>query len=245
MEETLERPAGRLGATARESVRLALPIVLGYVPVGFAYGVLAVKSGVSPLNTALMSVIVFAGSAQLIAVGLLAVGAPALSVVLTTFVVNLRHLLMSAALAPHLAPWPRRLLALFCFQMTDETFALHLSRFSRGDTDRGVTLGVNCTAHASWVAGGVLGAFSGSLIGDVRPLGLDFALPAMFIALLCGQLKGRPHLLAGLAAAGLALLLPRLGFGQWSVLAATALAATLGMLAAPRLEKSAAARSGR
>jgi len=231
MEQALERPAGNWAARARESVRLALPIVLGYVPVGFAYGVLAVKSGLSPANTVLMSLMVFAGSAQLIAVGLFAAGAPPLSVVLTTFVVNLRHLLMSAALAPHLASWPRRLLPLFCFQMTDETFALHLSRFQRKDTERGVTLGVNMVAQAAWVAGSALGVASGSLIGDVRPLGLDFALPAMFIALLCGQLKGRPHLAAGVSAAGLALLLPRLGLGQWSVLAATALAATLGIVA--------------
>jgi 4-azaleucine resistance transporter AzlC len=239
MEEALEQPDGKLAATAREAVRLALPIVLGFVPVGFAYGVLAVKCGISALNTVLMSVLVFAGSAQLIAVGLLAAGASPLSVVLTAFVVNLRHLLMSAAMAPWLSAWPRRMLAFFCFQMTDETFALHLSRFQRGDTDRGVTLGVNLTAQAAWVAGSVLGALSGSLIGDVRPLGLDFALPAMFIALFCGQLKGRSHLLAGLAAAGLALALPSLGLGQWSVLAATALAATLGMAAETLLSKPA------
>ena len=245
MEEVLEQPTGRLAATAREAVRLALPIVLGYVPVGFAYGVLAVKSGLSLANTALMSVIVFAGSAQLIAVGLLAAGAPALSVVLTAFVVNLRHLLMSAALAPWLSAWPRRLLALFCFEMTDETFALHLSRFQRGDRALGLTLGINFVAHASWVGGGVLGALSGSLIGDVRPLGLDFALPAMFIALLCGQLKGRPHLLAGLAAAGLALALPGLGLGRWSVLAATGLAATARLLAEPLFRKPAPARGAK
>ncbi|MEW5772537.1 MAG: AzlC family ABC transporter permease [Thermodesulfobacteriota bacterium] len=245
MEEALERPAGNWVAVVRESVRLALPIVLGYVPVGFAFGVLAVKSGMSALNAGLMSVFVFAGSGQLIAVGLLAAGAPALSVVLTTFVVNLRHLLMSAALAPHLASWPRRLLALFCFQMTDETFALHLARFQRGERDLATTLGVNMTAQAAWVAGSVLGALSGSLIGDVRPLGLDFALPAMFIALLCGQLKGRPHLAAGVSAAGLALLLPRLGLGQWSVLAATALAATLGMAAESVMKKPAAPRGAK
>ena len=78
----------------------ALPIVLGYVPVGFAYGVLALKAGLPAIPAALMSMIVFAGSAQFIAVGLLAVDAPALTVILTTFVVNLRHLLMSAAMAP-------------------------------------------------------------------------------------------------------------------------------------------------
>ena len=82
--------------------RQALPIILGYVPVGFAYGVLAQKSGLSGLNTLLMSALVYAGSAQLIAVGLFAAAVNPLAIVATTFIVNLRHLLMSAALAPYL-----------------------------------------------------------------------------------------------------------------------------------------------
>ena len=80
----------------------ATPIWLGYISVGFAYGVLAQKAGLSMLNAILMSVIVYAGSAQLIAVGLFAAGAPAASIILTTFVVNLRHILMSAAVSTHL-----------------------------------------------------------------------------------------------------------------------------------------------
>jgi 4-azaleucine resistance transporter AzlC len=229
MEEALPLSPARWPALAREALRLTLPIVLGFAPVGFAYGVLAIKAGLSPLNTLLMSLIVFAGSAQLIAVGMLAAGAPVLAVAATALVVNLRHLLMSAAVAPFLRAWPRPLLALFTFQMTDETFALHLSRFSRGDRGRGLTLAINALAHAAWLGGSALGVLSGSFIGDVRPLGLDFALPAMFIALLCGQVQGRTHLVVALAAAGLSLALPHLGLGQWSVLAATALAATLGL----------------
>ena len=88
----------------------ALPVVLGYLPVGFAYGVLAVKAGLSIANTALMSVLVFAGSAQLIGVDMIGSGSLALSVIATTLVVNLRHVLFSAALAhrPFLFPTDRR-----------------------------------------------------------------------------------------------------------------------------------------
>ncbi len=75
----------------------AVPIVLGYIPVGFAYGVLAQKAGLSAFNTLLMSIIVYAGSAQLIAVGLVSSGLAPLSIIITTFIVNLRHMLMSAA----------------------------------------------------------------------------------------------------------------------------------------------------
>ena len=83
-------------------VRQALPIVLGYIPVGFAYGVLAQKNGLGLFNAVAMSVIVFAGSAQLISAGLFGAAASPFTLIFTTFVVNLRHLLMSAALAPKL-----------------------------------------------------------------------------------------------------------------------------------------------
>jgi 4-azaleucine resistance transporter AzlC len=209
-------------------MRQALPIVLGFVPVGFAYGVLALKAGLPALPAALMSVFVFAGSAQFIAVGLLAAGAPAVTVIVTTFVVNLRHLLMSAALAPHLRQWSRPGVAWLCFQLTDETFALHATRFARGETSKAETLAVNATAQAAWVAGSVLGILCGELIGDVKPLGLDFALPAMFLALLAGQVGSRPRVATALASAAFSLLFLALGFGQWGVIAACVLGATFG-----------------
>ncbi|MCK9241433.1 AzlC family ABC transporter permease [Desulfocurvus sp.] len=211
-----------------EALRQAAPIVLGYLPVGFAYGVLALKTGLSPLNAVLMSALVFAGSAQLIAVGLLAAGASPLSVAATTFVVNLRHLLMAASLAPHLRGWPASRLAWFGFQLTDETFALHSLRFMQGPPRVAQTLWINAVAHGAWVAGSALGVAASAAVADVRPLGLDYALPAMFIALVVGQVRGAVHVLVGLAAAGLALGLHAAGAGPWSVILATLGAAALG-----------------
>lgn len=209
--------------------RQTLPIILGYVPVGFAYGVLAQKSGLSGINTILMSVLVFAGSAQLIAVGLFASGAAPLAVVATTFVVNLRHLLMSAALAPFLRAWSKTRLALFAYQMTDETFALHANRFAKGETGAGETFGINVIAQSAWVGGTVLGLAASTLITDIRPIGLDYALPAMFIALLLGQLKSRQHLAVALIAGLLSTALMLAGLDQSHVLAATIIAATIGL----------------
>ncbi len=208
--------------------RQAAPIVMGYLPVGLAYGVLAVKTGLSPLNTVLMSVMVFAGSAQFIAVGLIAIGATPLSIAATTFVVNLRHLLMAASLAPHLKSWPAPRLAWFGFQLTDETFALHSLRFVRGEKDAATTLAVNAVAQAAWVAGTLLGVVAGGAVADVRPFGLDYALPAMFIALVVGQARDRVHVLVGLVSAGLALALFAVGVGQWNVILATLAGAALG-----------------
>ena len=209
--------------------RQSLPIILGYVPVGFAYGVLAQKSGLSSWNTILMSVIVFAGSAQLIAVGLFASGASMLTIVATTFVVNLRHVLMSAALAPYLSRWSKTKLALFAAELTDETFALHASRFAKGETIQTETFAINAIAQTAWVGGTVLGLAASTLITDVKPIGLDYALPAMFIALLLGQIKSRLHLTVAVVAGLLSTALMLMGLSQSHVLAATILAATFGL----------------
>lgn len=210
------------------AMRQVSPIVMGYLPVGAAFGVLAHKTGLSLLSTVLMSVIVYAGSAQLIAVALFAAGAPPLSIVATTFVVNLRHMLLSASLAPWLQSWGLGRIAAFTFQLTDESFALHLNRFTSGDTARRDTFAINMIAQGAWVTGSALGIFSSNLIGDVRPIGLDFALPGMFIALLVPQIRERLHLVVALLAGALSTLLLLSGLDQWSVITATVLAATFG-----------------
>ncbi len=215
-------------------MRQALPVVLGYIPVGFAFGVLGAKVGASVFNVVLMSVLVYAGSAQLIAAGLLAAGATPLTIVVTTFIVNLRHLLMSAALSPHLRSYGKVQQALFSFELTDETFALHSGRFAEPGTDpagpgaKAETFALNVTAHCAWVFGSWLGVTASTLIADVRPIGLDYALPAMFIALIVGQMKSRLHIFIGLGAGALSTGLLLAGVDQWNVIFATVGAAALG-----------------
>jgi 4-azaleucine resistance transporter AzlC len=210
-------------------VKRATPIVLGYIPIGFAYGVLAGKSGLSDANTILMSIIVFAGSAQFIAVGLFASGTGPAAVILTTFVVNLRHMLMAASLAPYLKGWKKRHLAFFSYELTDESFALHSTAASRLAECRLEALSLNVTAQLSWVFGTVLGVFAAGLIGDVKPFGLDYALAAMFIGLLVAQCGDRIKVFTALVAGGLATLLYLAGFQQFHIIAATVLAASVGL----------------
>lgn len=211
------------------------PIIFGYIPVGLAYGVLAGKMGLSTFNTILMSLLVYAGSAQLIAVGLFAASAAPAGIILTTFVVNLRHLLMSAALSPHLGAWRKSTLALFSFELTDETFAVHATRFAQGRVEAAETFRINLIAQTSWVLGTILGVLASGLITDVRPVGLDYALPAMFIALLVAQLKQRSHVVAAVAGGGAAVGMKLAGMQQWETILATLAGATLGMLAEHRL----------
>lgn len=212
-----------------KGVRQALPIVLGYIPVGFAYGVLAQKSGLSLFNCVAMSVIVFAGSAQLIGAGLFGAAASPFTLIFTTFVVNLRHLLMSAALAPKLKGWKKWQIALFGYELTDETFALHTMRMAREAPPKIETFAVNITSQSSWVTGSLLGYLAGGQLTDVRPVGLDFALPAMFIALLVPQIVKPVYLMMALLAAVISVTLYLLGFSQSHVIIATVVAATAGV----------------
>ena len=211
-------------------VSRAVPITLGYIPIGFAYGVLAQKAGLSTFNTLAMSIFVYAGSSQLIAVGLFAAQAAPLSIILTTFIVNLRHMLMASALAPYLNTWRKPSLTAFSYEITDETFALHAVEFPKGTPDLKETLALNLTAQASWIFGSWLGLVAGGLITDVKLFALDYALPAMFIALLMMQLKNRRELAVALSTGVVAVILLLAGFQQWYVIIATILGATFGVI---------------
>lgn len=213
-----------------DGVTQAVPIVMGYIPIGFAFGVLAEKAGISVLNTVLMSLLVFAGSSQLISVGLLATGASTLSVILTTLVVNLRHMLMSAAVSPFLKQWRKFELAAFAYQLTDETFAVHSARFASGTPGKTEVFATNVTAQAAWVFGTWLGVVVGQSITDVKPLALDYALPAMFVALLVLQIKDRVQIGVALSTGVIAVGLLLVGVERWNVIVATLIGATMGVL---------------
>ncbi len=210
--------------------RRAFPIVLGYIPIGFAYGVLATKTGISEFNTILMSILVFAGSAQFIAVGMLAASSGAAAIVATTFIVNLRHLLMSASLAPVMTRWNKGKLLLFSAQITDETFAMNSSRQDILNSCKAEVFSLNTISQLSWVAGSALGVFASGLIADIKPFGIDFALSGMFIGLLAFQLDNLVKIITALCAAVVATLLYYGGFQQAYILVATVVAATLGLM---------------
>lgn len=216
-------------STLHSAWTLALPIVFGYLPIGFAFGILAMQSGISALNTLAMSIFVYAGSAQLIAVGLFASGVSPYSIILTTFVVNLRHLLMSAALSPYLRSWPRGLIPIFAYEITDESFGVHSVRFPQVGAQPREAISINVISQVAWVAGTALGIFAGDLIQDVKPFGLDYALVAMFVALLVFQLKNRRVLVVAILAGLLSTTLLMVGISQWNVIIATLIGATLGV----------------
>ncbi|GAB6904720.1 AzlC family ABC transporter permease [Desulfosarcina cetonica] len=205
------------------------PICLGYLPIGMAFGVLAQKAGLTPVQIGLMSLLVFAGSSQFIAVSMISAGASAAAIITTTFVVNMRHVLMSSALAVYLRSAHRGLLALYAYGVTDESFAVNLPRFNAHEWSLGRAMVVNHAANLTWFFSTVAGGIGGRFIPE-GALGIDYALIAMFICLLIYQIRKWIHLLtaviAGIAAVGLALAIP----GNTYIVIASVMAATIGVI---------------
>lgn len=208
----------------------AVPIILGYLPIGLAFGVLAATAGVGTAGAVAMSVFVFAGSSQLIAVGMIGAGAEVAAITVTTFLVNLRHMLMSAYLAPYLGGLTRLQQALFSYELTDESFAIHSAYFrQQGIPSKTQLFSLNISAHLAWITG----TFFGSLLGerltlDIETFGIDYALPAMFIALLVMQIDSSRRAFIALLAAAIGLALYLFGMSQLYVILATIIAATVG-----------------
>ena len=206
----------------------AFPIMMGYLPVSFAFGLVASQAKISLLSTFLMSFLVYAGCSQFVAVGMLVAGASVLPVVLTTLIINFRHFLLSMAIAPHFKGWSKLKCSLFGLQMTDETFLVQSATFSSGRNDEATVFGINILAHTAWITGTVLGYNFASKMGDISVFGFDYALPAMFICLLTLQLVSRLLLMVAMVCVIFLVGFKTLGMGAWSPILATLVAATFG-----------------
>ena len=212
----------------REGAKAAAPIVLGYLPVGVAFGVLARRAGMAPSEVGLMSFLVYAGSSQFIAVELISEGITWFPIVVTTFFVNLRHLLMSSTVSLYLKKEPLRILTLVGAQLTDESFAVAMSQPSKIQNRSGYLFGLQVTSHVAWIGGSVAGAVFGSLI-DHEGYGLPFALPGLFICLLVLQIKSLRHFWLMIVAGLLSLFFKWLVPGNWYIVMAALLTSGIGV----------------
>lgn len=204
-----------------------LPIALGVAPLGIAYGAVASQS-MAPWQGALMSLTVFAGTAQFISASMLSQGAAYLPILITGILINMRLILMSAALTPHVKKSPRSLHLLIAQLLTDESFAVSMAEFERGGKDPLFPVGSGLAIYVSWQLSTLAGLAFGANIPD--GLGLEFALPASLICLLFILVRERrAALVAGLSAV-LSLACRPLVSGTWSTMVATMVAATLGVV---------------
>lgn len=207
----------------------ALPICLGYIPIGLAFGVLAQKAGLTPVEIGLMSLLVYAGSSQFIGAAMIQAGTGSIPIIITTFFVNLRHFLMSSSLSIYLGNVSEKVLPLYAYGVTDESFGVNLSKFRDGNWGIIPALTVNHATNLTWFASTVAGGVGGAFI-PAGAFGIDFALIAMFICLLVFQLRGRKYLVVALIAGALSVSFSIFIPGNAYIILASIFAATTGVI---------------
>ena len=200
------------------------PIFVTAVVVGIAFGLTARQSGLSIVETSATSLIVFAGAAQFVMVDLLRTGTPVPLIVLTVLLLNARHLLMAAAIRPfvQVASIPRR--AGLAYVLTDEAFAMGIGWFRRGHRDLFYYAVFSTVLWCSWNVGTLLGAVFGAGVEDPQRFGIDFAITAVFVAIVAVGVRHRADVAVALAAALVAAALRLAGASAIAVVVAGALA---------------------
>ncbi|KGP59673.1 branched-chain amino acid ABC transporter permease [Anoxybacillus gonensis] len=171
----------------RDGVKSGTAIAIGYAPVALMFGLLAKSTGLTLIDTTLMSMIVFAGAAQYISLNLLSLGTGPFEIILTTFILNIRHFLMSASLhekAEHDALWKK---ALYAFGITDETFSV--AAMKEGPVSASYMFGLISISYSSWVVHSAIGHIVGAYLPETVQIGLSVALYAMFVGLLVPAIK--------------------------------------------------------
>lgn len=208
-------------------------MLVGAAPFGVIFGTLAVSSGLSVAATLAMSALVFAGSAQFIAIGLIASGTGLVVILLTTFIINLRHILYSASLLPFVRHLPQRWRVPLAFWLTDESYAVVHNHYQQRELPLAhkhwYFLGSNLAMYLTWFVCTVAGVVLGHALPGMAGWGLDFAMVATFIGIVVPMLRTRPMLVAALVSAVVAVAANPLPYKLGLMLAAL-LGVTAGIL---------------
>jgi 4-azaleucine resistance transporter AzlC len=209
-----------------------LPVAISIAAYGVVWGVLAGQAGMSVLEVALMSGLVFAGASQFVALDMWSPGSlPILSIIIAAAIVNLRMLLMSATLRPlvgHL-PLPRQLGAMFF--VSDEQWAMTMTEVRKGTGSVAFLIGTGVLSWFAWTGSTLCGRVLGAFIDDPTKYGLDFAFTATFLALLLGMWRGRGDLVPWIVGALAAILTSRLIEGNWYIIVGGLVGSFAGALA--------------
>lgn len=211
-----------------QGVKAGVPIILGIIPVGVAFAIMARQSGFSILETIMMSATVFAGASQMVSVNMYSQGADLLAIILATFVINLRHLIMSTCIMHKMKSDNVLMKALVSFGITDESFAIFTNLESEEATI-GFFMGLISVTYSTWVLSTALGAISVKLLPAIIANSLGISLYAMFIALLIPNVKRDFKLLYLMIFTGLLnLILVNIIGGSWAMILSTLIAASVG-----------------
>ncbi|HLR81415.1 MAG TPA: AzlC family ABC transporter permease [Bacillota bacterium] len=191
MPDIQEQPVSNPNIMIQKGLTAALPIMLGYLPVAITYGVLAKQSGLSLVELTLMSAFVYAGASQFMGVNMLAVGAGSIEIIVATFILNVRHFVMSLSFMNRLREIKLKWKAPLTLGLTDETFAVASFHKKEAQMENGVLFYtvLFILSYISWVGGSFLGGVLGEIVPDPLSQSMGIALYAMFIGLLIPTVK--------------------------------------------------------
>jgi 4-azaleucine resistance transporter AzlC len=204
-----------------DGVRAFAPLLIAVIPFGLVFGIVAAGSEVGPWLGGSTSFIIFAGAAQLATLQLIDAGAAGAVVIATALVINARHLMYSAALAPAFREFPKGARFALPYLLTDQAFALSIVRFSEIEDPvyrRWFFTGVGLSLWVPWQ----IFTITGIVLGAQVPASwsLDFAIPLMFVILLVPTIKGRPDLLAAVVGATVAIVAAGAPYGLGLIIGA-------------------------
>ncbi len=216
-------------------VKDCVPTLLGYLSIGLAAGVVQKTAGLSIAEITLLSLILYAGSAQFVIAGMLATTTSISAIVLTVFFINLRHILLSASLAPYFRKVSIVRNMLIGALLTDETFGVAINKATKTTSLNEQWMhGLNLTAYLNWVVANIAGALMAQWITNPAELGLEFALPAMFIGILVLAISSRRKIRKDIIVATIAGLIAVYASvyisSSTGIIIATLVAATIGMV---------------
>ncbi len=199
---------------------------------GLVYGVLAVQSGLTVVEAFLSCIIVVAGMAQFASLPLFAANVSPLTIIGTTFIINMRHLIMGASIAPSLKERGLAGKAAASYFLIDEAFAMAMAyaRTGKPGSVRDYLIGSGIAVFSAWVVGTLVGSLFGNFLGDPKEFGLDFAAAAAFVGILVPQVKGKGDLLVLLVAAMLSVGSYLVLEGSWYILITGVVASLVGAL---------------
>lgn len=212
-------------------VKKTIPLMMGVIPFGLAYGIMASQAHLTVFETTLMSLGVFAGSAQFMAVGMIKEGVGIFYIVISTLLINLRHLLMGLSLSQYFKNLKLKWLFLLSFGMGDEPYSCTITHYKEEDVSEGnpyFMLGSEIGMYIFWVSSSLAGALLGHSIKDPLSWGLDFAMPATFLTLTIPHIKSVDifivFMISGICSVAGYLMIP----GKWYIILATIIAAAIG-----------------
>jgi len=204
----------------------AIPIAMGYIPMGIGYAALSIKAGLNPFETISFSILVYAGAGEIIAVSMLAKGASVIAIILTNFVVNLRYLVMNTCVYNKAEKTSPLLNVLTCHLVVDESFAI----FSlMKETSIWVYTGLAFTSYLSWIIGAIIGVYLLDILPVVVTNSFNISLYALFVAILIPSIKENKDIALLVLITAVLNVILQFVVGNWSIILSTLIGAFIGL----------------